>query len=206
MAAAEIVIELVAIQMHGRFIRGLPTRCSRRNAWKRSPRTVLGFALVRAGAASAVPRKYYRRKTSGAQSCASVLAAFLLALRERDALGALALASPTLFASQAREPTPADLWKAVDLAARPVPASGYTRTPVCLRSSRTSQPGEISDLAHPRRARPAAIPKPMSPSLAATKPITVDVHLERVDTAWTVCGYAISGKQILGVKFEESSD
>ena len=111
-----------------------------------------------------------------------VLEAFLQALRDHDALGALAHAHPQLFPSLAREPTPEELDQAIDAAhARPI------------RWERT------------RITSAGAINRYLQVDFVDRASAEVAVYLTQLDSGrWTVCGYTVSMELVLGIEFVDS--
>lgn len=111
-----------------------------------------------------------------------VAAAFLSALRDRDALGALALAHPMLFPRGPREPTAADLDRAIDGArARPT----------------QWEPASVTNAGDVRRGVRA--------QFADRPDAEAHVHLSMIGDRWTVAGYAVGNEQVIGLEFEEPS-
>ena len=109
-----------------------------------------------------------------------VIDAFLSALRDRHALGALAHAYPNLFPASGREPTPALLDEAIDGAgARP---RRWERVGV-------TDNGEID--------------RSLKIDLGGPDLVQASVYLTRLEVSgrWTVCGYTVGSKLVIGHEF-----
>jgi hypothetical protein len=114
----------------------------------------------------------------------SVVEAFLGGLRDRDALAALAHAHPWLFPSGPREPTSADLDRAIDAAdARPV---RWKRVTKCSVNESVEVTMEIE-----------------TPTRAEAQVSVYLAPLPRTER-YTVRGYTARGKLVVGMDFPRS--
>jgi hypothetical protein len=173
---------------------------------ERVARLLLELARSSPAEKTDVPSAPVEIPDQGGVPCQSVLDGFLAALRDRDALGAIACAHPDLFV-QPREPTADGLLRSIE-------AGGGSPATWLVREVRTltTRPGMTSweirpDIGEAGLGDAESVNAVLSATFDGGATREVAVHLGREGRGeWTVRGYAVGVTQVLGVAFPTPQD